>query len=211
LPSSFFQIIRRMSALAWVSTPAAVNAAAMRSAAAELAQVGRQVAEVAHHAGLDHHRALRRQPAEHAALADHALDRLLVAEAVLEADRHRLRPEHVQGCARRLDRRHRLGLDHHDVDRAEFGGVRGRPDRHRAVAAVADDPEAVAADRGDVLGVAVDQGDVEAAGAQAGAEQAADGAGADEGDGGFVRVGHGLTPGKARRWRTSKRHRPAHE
>ena len=153
---------------------------ALRDAAAELADIGRQVTEIAHHARRLDQAGLRGQSADHVLPAEHLREDFLVAEAVLKAHRDRTATEQMADARRRRAVGESLALEQDDIRRADFpGGARGG-DRDRAFAAVANQTQTVGADRLDVLSPQINQRHVEPALGEQGPEQAAHRASADD-------------------------------
>ena len=129
-------------------------------------------------------RSLRGDPTEHSLGANYPGDRFLVAEAVLEADRHRVAVEQAGGAGsahRRLGAG-RLAVHQHYIHRPARRGIDGGRHADTAFAAMAHDAQSVAIDRVDMLPPDIDQGHLETVFGKLAAEQTAHGAGAKDSD-----------------------------
>ena len=128
LPSSFFHFSRLISALALVGRPCVRERlgdrdGALRKAARHLADVSRQIAEIAHDARRFGEARLRGQAADDVLLAQNAAERLLVAEPVLKRDRDGRAAEQMLHAVRRRLVGERLALEQHHVGAFDLARV----------------------------------------------------------------------------------------
>ena len=118
----------------------------------------------------------------HPVLAEDARGDVRAAEAVLDREHQRVRPDQrSRSLGRGLDV-HRLGREDHELRLADLGRVGRRLDRDDAVAARALDPQAALADRLDVLLPEVDRPDLVSGAAEQPRIDRAHRAGADDRD-----------------------------
>src|SRR5262249_13482048 len=122
---------------------------------------------------------LCRQSADHAAVAEDAAERFLIAKAILERDGDSAVAEQMPDAARSRLGGECLALEQHDIGTADVARITGHPDWDCAIAADTDDANAAGPDRFDVLSPGIEEGYVETALGEETPEQAAHCAGTD--------------------------------